>query len=241
MKTVKEVSKLTGVSVRALHHYDAIGLLKPSQVTQAGYRLYDDTALQRLQTILLFRELQFPLREIKTILDSPCFDPMEALSQQIQLLELRKEHLTKLISHARKIQMTGVFTMDSSAFDTSKLDRYTAEAKAKWGNTEAWKEYEQKATGQDVSQLQSTGDALMDIFAAFGAIRHSSPASQEAQALVSRLQSFITEHYYTCTKPILQGLGQLYIAGDSMTENIDNAGGEGTAQFAHDAIEIFCR
>ena len=241
MKTVKEVSLLTGVSVRALHHYDAIGLLKPSQVTQAGYRLYDDTALQRLQTILLFRELQFPLREIKTILDSPCFDPMEALSQQIQLLELRKEHLTKLISHARKIQMTGVFTMDSSAFDTSKLDRYTAEAKAKWGNTEAWKEYEQKATGQDVSQLQSTGDALMDIFAAFGAIRHSSPASQEAQALVSRLQSFITEHYYTCTKPILQGLGQLYIAGDSMTENIDNAGGEGTAQFAHDAIEIFCR
>ena len=131
--------------------------------------------------------------------------------------------------------------MDSSAFDTSKLDRYTAEAKAKWGNTEAWKEYEQKATEQDASRLQSTGDALMDIFAAFGAIRHSSPASQEAQALVSRLQSFITEHYYTCTKPILQGLGQLYIAGDSMTENIDNAGGEGTAQFAHDAIEIFCR
>ena len=83
MKTVKQVSKQTGVSVRTLHHYDAIGLLKPTQVTGAGYRLYDDTALQRLQVILLFRELQFPLREIQEILDSPGFDPMGALDQQI--------------------------------------------------------------------------------------------------------------------------------------------------------------
>lgn len=71
MKTVKEVSQLTGVSVRALHHYDAIGLLKPTRVTEAGYRLYDDTALARLQSILLFRQLQFPLKDIKSILDSP--------------------------------------------------------------------------------------------------------------------------------------------------------------------------
>ena len=69
MKTVKEVSRLTGVSIRTLHHYDAIGLLKPTQVTEAGYRLYDDAALQRLQNILLFRELQFPLKEIKAFLD----------------------------------------------------------------------------------------------------------------------------------------------------------------------------
>ena len=89
MKTVNEVSKLTGVSVRTLHHYDAIGLLKPTQVTAAGYRLYDDTALARLQTILLFRELQFPLKEIKSILDSPDFDREQALQQQIGLLERR--------------------------------------------------------------------------------------------------------------------------------------------------------
>ena len=88
MRTVKEVSRLTGVSVRTLHHYDAIGLLKPTEVTRAGYRLYDDTALSRLQSILLFRELQFPLKEIKAILDSPDFDPEEALTQQIKLLEM---------------------------------------------------------------------------------------------------------------------------------------------------------
>ena len=241
MKTVKEVSLLTGVSVRALHHYDAIGLLKPTRVTEAGYRLYDDTALRRLQTILLFRQLQFPLKEIRDILDSPGFDPMEALTQQIHLLELQRKHLDNLISHARKIQTTGVFSMDFSTFDTTELDQYTAEAKARWGKTKAWQEYEQKAAGQTAEQKQSTGDALMDIFARFGKIRHLSPESQEAQELVASLQDFITQHYYTCTKPILQGLGQLYIAGDSMTENIDKAGGEGTARFAHDAIDIFCR
>ena len=241
MKTVKEVSRLTGVSVRALHHYDAIGLLKPTQVTEAGYRLYDDTALRRLQTILLFRELQFPLKEIKEILDSPGFDPKEALVQQIHLLELQRQHLDALISHARHIQKTGVMNMDFSAFDTTEMDKYAAEAKARWGKTEAYKEFAQKTAGQTPEQMKAAGDALMALFAQFGAIRHTSPASGEAQALVAKLQGFITEHYYTCTKQILRGLGQMYIAGDSMTENIDNAGGKGTAEFAHQAIEVYCQ
>lgn len=241
MRTVKEVSKLTGVSVRTLHHYDAIGLLPPTRVTEAGYRLYDDTALRRLQTILLFRELQFPLKEIKRILDAPGFDPMEALQQQITLLELQRKHLDELISHARKIQETGVIKMDFSAFDTTEIDTYAAQAKAKWGKTTAFQEFEQKIAGQTKEEMQSTGDALMDIFQELGTIRHLSPASTEAQALVAKLQDFITEHYYTCTKQILRGLGQMYIAGDSMTENIDKAGGEGTAEFAHQAIEIYCK
>jgi len=133
MRTVKEVSKLTGVSVRTLHHYDAIGLLKPSKVTEAGYRLYDDTALSRLRSILLFRELQFPLKEIKAILDSPAFDPSEALAQQIELLELQYRRIGKLIAFAREIQKKGVEKMDFQVFDRSELERYKAEAKAKWG------------------------------------------------------------------------------------------------------------
>ena len=241
MKTVKEVSRLTGVSVRTLHHYDAIGLLKPTRVTEAGYRLYDDTALRRLQNILLFRELQFPLKEIREILDAPGFDPMQALDQQIKLLELQRSHLDNLISHARQIQKAGVICMDFSAFDTTQMDRYAAEAKAKWGKTDTYKEFQQKTSGQSKEQLQSTGDELMDIFAQFGAARHLSPASEEVQALVAKLQNFITEHYYTCTKQILKGLGQMYIAGDSMTENIERAGGEGTAKFVHDAIKLFCK
>ena len=241
MKTVKEVSRLTGISVRTLHHYDAIGLLKPARVTEAGYRLYDDAALRRLQTILLFRELQFPLKEIREILDSPDFDPMDALEQQIGLLELRRQHLDELISHARRIQETGVMEMNFKPFDKSQMEAYTAQAKAKWGKTDAYKEFEKKTAGQSPEELSSTGDGLMDIFARMGAVRHLSPASPEAQELVAALQHYISEHYYTCTTQILRGLGQVYIAGDSMTGNIDSAGGPGTAEFAHQAIEIYCK
>ena len=239
MKTVKEVSALTGVSVRTLHHYDAIGLLKPARVTEAGYRLYDEQELRRLQTILLLRELEFPLKEIKQILDAPGFDPVAALEQQIRLLELRREHLDNLIDHARTLQQTGGNFMKFDAFDDSKIDAYAAEAKAKWGKTEAYKEFEQKTKGQTPAQLRADGDGLMAIFAELGQVKHLSPESAEAQALIRKLQTYITDHYYTCTLQILKGLGQMYIAGDSMTDNINAAGGPGTAEFAHRAIEVY--
>lgn len=131
--------------------------------------------------------------------------------------------------------------MDFTPFDRTEMDAYAAQAKARWGKTDAYKEYEQKTAGQTTAQMRSTGDALMDIFSEFGAIRHLSPASSEAQELVAKLQAFITEHYYTCTSQILRGLGQLYLAGGSMTENIDKAGGEGTAAFVHNAIAFYCK
>lgn len=241
MKTVKEVSRLTGVSVRTLHHYDAIGLLKPAKVTEAGYRLYDEESLSRLQTILLFRELQFPLKEIKEILDSPNFNRQEALEAQIRLLQLQRDRLDTLITHAKTLQISGGNNMKFDAFDNSKLESYSAEAKARWGKTDAYKEFEQKTKGQSREKMNATGDALMAIFAEIGTIRHTSPESAEAQALVSKLQAFITDHYYTCTPQILKDLGMMYIAGDSMTENIDKAGGAGTAEFTHKAIEYFVR
>jgi len=235
MKTVNQVSKLTGVSVRTLHHYDAIGLLKPTQITESGYRLYDDTALCRLQTILLFRELEFPLQEIKKILDSPGFDAASAMEDQIKLLELRKQHLEELLNHARQIQNTGVIPMNFKAFDTTEMDKYAAEAKAKWGKTEAYREYENRGKGAD------TSDALMGLFAEVGKLRHLSPDAPEVQAMVANIQSFITDRYYTCTKQIFAGLGQMYIADERFKENIDRAGGEGTAEFVSKAIEIYCK
>lgn len=241
MKTVKEVSTLTGVSVRTLHHYDAIGLLKPAQVTQAGYRLYDGHALERLQAILLLRELEFPLKEIKQILDAPGFDPAAALEQQIMLLELRREQLDRLIAHARALQQAGGNFMNFDAFDNSRFDAYAAQARAKWGSTHAYKEFAEKTQGQSREQQNAHGQALMAIFTEIGAVKHLSPESGEAQALIGKLQAFITGHYYTCTPQILRGLGQMYIAGDSMTENIDAAGGAGTAAFTHRAIEYFTR
>ena len=241
MKTVKEVSRLTGVSVRTLHHFDAIGLLKPARVTEAGYRLYDDAALGRLQTILLFRELEFPLKEIKRMLDAADFDPLAALADQIRLLQLRREHLDRLIDHAQMIQKTGVMNMDFKAYDTKKLDAYAAEAKQRWGRTDAWKESQEKAKGKSRDAQAAEADGLMDIFRRLGAYRTGDPAAPEAQALIRELQQYICEHYYNCTNQILMGLGQMYAAGDEMNENIDRAGGAGTGDFARRAIEVFCK
>ena len=235
MKTVKEVSRITGVSVRTLHHYDAIGLLKPTKITESGYRLYDDTALERLQSILFLRELEFPLQEIKQILSRPGFDFKDALADQIRLLELRKQHLDDLITHARNIQKTGVIPMNFKPFDKTTLDNYTAEAKAKWGKTDAYKEYEKKAPGQQQA------DALMAIFAEFGPVRQLDPAASDVQALVAKLQDCISRNYYNCTKQILSGLGQMYVADDRFKATIDRAGGEGTAEFVSRAIEIYCK
>ena len=238
MRTVKEVSECTGVSVRTLHHYDAIGLLKPAKVTQAGYRLYDDAALERLQSILLFRELQFSLKEIKAILDRPDFDPTEALTQQIRLLELQKARLDEVISHARALLENGVKTMDFEVFDQSKLEEQKKEAKERWGGTQAYREYE--AREQRGEDFESTAQQMMTIFAELGALRNTPPEAAAVQEKVAALQQFITDHYYTCTKEILRGLGQMYTADERFRENIDRAGGAGTADFAARAIEVYC-
>ena len=241
MMTVHEVSKISGVSIRALHHYDNIGLLPATEVTNAGYRLYDDTALERLQHILLFRELEFSLKEIRNILDSPDFDRNRALEQQIHLLELRKEHLQNLIDLAWGIKTIGVNHMNFEAFDTGKMDEYARQAKASWGKTAAYREYEEKSTGRSEDEQRTINVKMMEIFAEFGKIRNQSPDSEEAVRLAKKLQDFITEHYYTCTDEILLGLGAMYADGGDFTANIDKAGGEGTAKFADKAIQAYCR
>ena len=241
MMTVNEVSKLTGVSIRTLQYYDKIGLLHPAKYTEAGYRLYDDAALETLQQILLFRELEFPLKEIKEIIGSPDFDRSKALGQQIELLKLKKEHIENLIELAEEIKLLGVRNLKFDAFDTRKLDEYAAQAKASWGQTPAYKEYEEKAKGRTKEEDKKIYQGMIDIFAEFGAIRKSDPASGEAQALVKKLQDYITEHMYTCTNEILSGLGKMYAGGGDFTKNIDSFGGEGTAEFASKAIEYYCR
>lgn len=242
MRTVHEVSKLTGVSIRALRYYDSIGLLKPTGLTESGYRLYDDAAMERLQSILLFRELQFPLKEIKQILDSPNFDRGKALDQQIALLELKKGHIENLIDLARGIKQTGAKSlMDFSAFDTRKMDEYARQAKESWGNTDAYKEFEKKHGDRSMEETQKVNRELMDLFREFGSMKDLSPEDDNVQKQVEKLRAFISEHFYTCTPEILQSLGCMYGGGGSMTENIDKTGGEGTGAFVQEAIQIYCR
>ena len=230
MMTVNEVSKLTGVSIRTLQYYDKIGLLHPAEYTEAGYRLYDDAALETLQQ-----------KDIKKIVGSPDFDRGKALEQQIELLTLKKEHLENLIDLAKGLKLRGVRHLKFDAFDTRKIDEYAAQAKASWGTTPAYKEFEQKSKGRTREDDQNIAQGLMDIFVEFGAIKDTDPASEEAQALVKKLQDYITQNYYTCTNEILSGLGKMYAGGGDFTKNIDSYGGEGTAEFAHQAIEVYCR
>ena len=131
--------------------------------------------------------------------------------------------------------------MDFEPFSKEKQRAYTEEARKQWGKTAAWQEFEEKASGRtDGDSERITGD-FMEIFEEFGAIRETDSASAAAQEQVKKLQSFITEPYYTCTNQILRGLGQMYAAGGEMTENIDRAGGPGTAAFAAAAIEVYCK
>ena len=240
MKTVNQIAKQTGVSVRTLHHYDATGLLKPTEITEAGYRLYNADALERLYLIIVYRELGFSLKKIAEILDAPDFDRNRALEEQIVLLEQKREQLQNRITFARGLKLTGVNNMNFKDFDHKKLDDYSAQAKATWGKTEAWKEYEHKSQNRSKEAEKDLGNDLMGLFTRLGTLRDQNPGSDTVQDWVAQLQAFITAHYYTCTKPILKGLGEMYAGGGSMTENIDKAGGSGTGAFAKAAIDIFC-
>ena len=241
MKTVHEVSKLAGISIRTLHHYDAIGLLSPTEITEAGYRLYDDTALERLQCILLFKELQFPLKDIKEILDSPSFERTKALDQQIELLKLKKEHIENLIDLATGIRMIGVKKiMNFEAFDTKKIDEYAKQAKESYGTTPAYKEFEEKSKGRTKEQEKNLGIGMMNLFADFGKLLSYDVADETVQQKVAELRAYITEHFYNSTPEILSSLGKMYAGGGSMTENIDNYAGAGTADFAAKAIRFYC-
>ncbi|MBP3649895.1 MAG: MerR family transcriptional regulator [Clostridia bacterium] len=241
MYTVHQVSGMAGVSVRTLHHYDQLGLLKPSQVTQAGYRLYDDAALVRLQSILIYREVGLPLREIKAIMDDPAYDPREALRRQITLLDNQRQRLEGIIAFARDMEKKGEIRMDFQVFDKSEQEQLQAEAKAKWGQTDAWQAWEQQGAKHSHQQKTQDGNRLMMKLAAIGAMRGQAADSGEVQQEIAALQQLISDCFYPCSKEVLRGLGQMYVTDERFTRNIDKAGGEGTAQFVHDAIEVYCK
>ena len=239
--TVSEVSGAYGVSARMLRHYEKIGLLGSVRKEGYAYRVYQPEDIQRLRQILLLRKLRLSLKEIGEILDSPCFDRDRALEQQITLLTLKKEHLENLIDLARGMKTKGESEMDFAAFDTRKIEEYAVRAKASWGSTPEFKEFEQKSEGRTAEDSLELGKKMMGLFARLGTLKAEDPASQGVQLLIGELQNFISEHFYTCSDKVLSGLGEMYAGGGEMTENIDRAGGKGTAAFVREAIRIYCR
>ena len=239
MKTVKEVSKFTGVSVRALHHYDAIDLLKPTRVTEAGYRLYDDEALEKLYLILVFRELGLSLRQIADILHAPDYDRNRCLEKQIKLMQERIDKLQNRIDLAKGILTVGVKYMDFEGFDPKKMDEYSTQTKALYGKTDAYREFSRKSASRTAEQEKDLGAQVMDFFARLGKMRPCDPGCEGAQGWAKELQDFFTANYYTCTPQILGTLAESYAGGGSMTENIDKVGGAGTGAFAKEVIDIY--
>lgn len=241
---INEISKLTGITVRALHYYDQIGLLAPKKQTETGYRIYDEKDLKMLQQILFFKELDFPLEEIKDIMQRPGYDEAQVLSKQRKLLVEKRERLDAIIGLVDKT-LKGDKDMSFKQFDESKIEadrkKYAAEIKERWGNTKAYKECETKTAGYDAKEWGNMTEGLNSILKEFGEAHAKGevPESKAAQELVAKWQKYITDNMYECTNEILLGLGKMYVADERFTANIDK-NGDGTAKYISAAIEFYC-
>ena len=237
---IKEFAGFAGVSVRTLRYYDEIGLLRPAAVDRAtGYRFYDESSVLRMQEILFYRELDFSLKRISEILSSPDYDKAQALKEQKHLLELKKARLERLIAAIDDAEK-GENVM--KAFENTEFETYKAEAQIRWGKTDAYKEHAEKTKGYGRDKWNSLAADMDAIFGQFACCMNNGCAadSEEAQGLVKRLQSHITENYYACTNEILFGLGQMYTADERFKRNIDKHA-DGTAEFAAKAIACYCK
>lgn len=241
---IKEFAVMTGVSVRTLHYYDEIGLLKPAFTDKDNsYRYYDEISLERMFEIMFLRELDFPLKSIKDILSSPSYDRQEAFRKQKELLITKKKRIENLIDSLEKAEKEGRYNM--SAFNKSdyeaKRNQYEKEAREKWGNTEAYKQSAEKTAGYTQEKWQSTTDGLDEIMGEFSATMKKgfTPDSLEATTLAQKLQKYITDNFYDCSKEILSGLGEMYVLDERFKANIDKHG-EGTAEFIRSTVKYYC-
>ena len=233
---IKEFAEQIGVSVRTLHYYDEIGLLKPSEVdAQNGYRFYDERSLERMQEILFYRELDFSLKTIAQILSSPDYDKQQALTRQRKLLLAKKERLERLIDALDGLEKGEGFMKPNNEYEALK-NEYAEEVRQRWGDTAAYKESESRNT--DFGKAAAMLDAVFEEFAELDR-SGISPDDEAAKIQVEKLQRRITENFYTCTNEILAGLGQMYVADVRFKNNIDKHG-EGTAEYVSQCIKSYC-
>lgn len=242
--TVQQLASLSGVSIRTLHYYDKIALLKPKRLPTNGYRQYGEKDLLVLQQILFFRELDFSLQEIKSILSAPSFDLKIALQDQKKLIALKRKRLADLISTIDKTisklnQKT--FMSDNelySTFSHAEADQYAEEAKARWGNTKAYKRSqarEKKMSKADWEALKKKGDDLMkqivnNMF--------RGPKSAEVQLLIAQHYHNLND-FYTPNLAIYRGLANLYIEDERFMATYEKYA-QGLAQFMHGAMCFYC-
>lgn len=239
---VKEVAELVGVSIRTLHHYDQIGLLTPKEITDSGYRLYSEENLETLQQILFFKELEFTLKEIKKIINSPSFNRQEALIlQRKMLIEKRNkvdkmiETIDKTIKHmAGEIQMTNEERFEGINVE---FNQFEEEARLRWGN-QSIDEINAKLKKMSKDEQNDLSDRWDKIFNKLACLRDQSPESLEVQATIKEWYDFLNKNFSKYSFDAFYGLGQLYINDERFTKNIDQYG-KGLAKFMSKAIEVF--
>lgn len=245
MFTVGELSKLTGVTVRALHHYDEIGLVRPSARTAAGYRLYDDGDVLRLQQVLLFRELGLPLPEIAAVLDDPEYRRDDVLRRHREVLVSKRARLDAMVAalDAAIAQQERGLAMKpedvKSLFDGFDPAQYEAEAEQRWGHTDAYKESQRRTRRYGKAEwdaIKAEGDAIYRELAELMAA--GTPASDPAvQAVAEAHREHISKWFYPCSKEIHRGLGEMYVADPRFTANLDRYA-PGFARFLRDAFAV---
>jgi DNA-binding transcriptional MerR regulator len=241
--TVGRVAEIAGVTVRTLHHYDEIGLLTPGDRTNAGYRRYDDADLERLQQILLYRELGFTLEEIAAILDDPDVEARAHLRRQHGLLRDRIARLQEMVTaveyllEARKVGINLTPQEKFEVFGNFDPDAYNDEVEERWGGTDAYQESARRTsryTKDDWVRIkQEAADLSARWVAAFDA---GVPAeSQAAMDLAEEHRQQITKFFYECTFEIHVGLAEMYLADERFTKHYEDQR-PGLAQYTHDAI-----
>lgn len=239
---VKEVAELVGISVRTLHHYDDIGLLKPDY-TESGYRDYSDDHLSLLQQILFFRELGFSLQEIKRIVHSPNYDRAEALELHRRMLLDKRKQLDVMVATIDRTlrNMKGEIPMSNKekfqGFDFSS-NPYEQEARERWGD-EAVDRSNKKLARMSKEEQQALGERFNALYRRLADIRHLPPDSEEAQTGIKEWYKLLTRmgpaHY---TMEAFRALGQMYVDDERFTRNIDQFG-EGLAVFLRDAMAVY--
>lgn len=240
---IGEAAQRAGVSVRALRHYDQLGLLAPSRVTQAGYRYYDEAALLRLEQILYFKELGFSLEEIHAIMSDGGYDAKEAMYRQRALLILQRERIDAMIARLDEA-VRGEGKAKPEVFRMKDIEKmkaqYAQEVKERWGGTQAYAQSEKKTAAYGKADWQNVQAGMTALMEQFAAVRDLLAEDAAVQALVHDWKAYITANFYECTDEILKGLGQMYTADERFMANIDRCG-EDTAACMSRAIAAYCK
>ncbi|MCZ7415098.1 MULTISPECIES: MerR family transcriptional regulator [unclassified Streptomyces] len=241
--SVGQVAGFAGVTVRTLHHYDEIGLLVPGERNVAGHRRYSDADLDRLQQILFYRGLGFPLEEVAVLLDDPDADPNEHLRRQYALLTDRAEQLRKMaaaVQHAMEARKMGINLTPEEKFEVFgdfDPERYAEEAERRWGGSDAWAESQRRAasmTKEEWKAAMAEFDAIHRRIAGRMA-EDGDPRTAEAMELAEEHRRFLCRTSYDCTFEIHTGLGEMYVADPRFTAYLERFR-PGMAAYLRDAI-----